>query len=124
MKFNCSAYVIACYDPEQDKEFDVLGCWFSSKFDAERYCAEAKESDDVESFGASERVFYVKKTVETINGEKLGTGFSSKGEVVIWYKADDGFIALNFNNHYVESSNIDPRNDFDFIADGELEPIQ
>ena len=63
------------------------------------------------------------KNVETNLGAmkllKLGTGYTSKGEVAMWYKAKEVdctyFVALNSKNRYLESSDVDPRDDYDFI---------
>ena len=58
---------------------------------------------------------YIDTNVGTICAIRLGVGFSTKGEIVNWFKVNDYFIALNDKNHYIESSDIDPRDDYDFI---------
>lgn len=68
----------------------------------------------------------MKKTYEYVNTNtglmkllKLGVGFTSKGEVATWYEAKEidctYFVALNSKNRYLESSDIDPREDYDFV---------
>lgn len=62
---------------------------------------------------------YVETSVGTMRLLKLGMGFTSKGETAIWYKAKETdcsyFVALSHKNRYIESSDVDPRDDYDFI---------
>ena len=71
--------------------------------------------------------YYVDTNMGTMKLLKLGTAFTSKGEVATWYKAKECnctyFVALDSRNNYLESSDIDPRDDFDFIPDRKCKPM-
>ena len=65
------------------------------------------------------RYEYVETNCGIVRLLKLGTGYTSKGEVATWCKVKESdcsyFVALDSRNRWLESSDADPRDDYDFI---------
>lgn len=69
----------------------------------------------------------VETSVGSMTLKKLGYGYTRKGEPATWFKCKEidctYFVALSDTNRYIESSDFDPRDDYDFIPCYQIKPV-